>query len=1181
MRTFLKKLVQLSEPVELLETQRFKNEVKALQDQYLRLALHPEGPPEKTDEDIATRRQLRSAAMFYELILLKDMDLTASDVRDAIDLAATVFEFLGRTTSDAEYEEWFTTRGIIGSTLYGPANDFLRAGLLFALSGKPANGSLVLDKLIRKLRLAPIAERMKASGVILSCFKLIAYLIGGRPEDLERALRTGIQLKQRRARQGTVLRPRYRVFEQISDAALVLVRECLGVSSSDGTSDEYLEAALGSASLAREPGLAWLAHTVGYVIKHLHLHSVETALGKYSFPRQYLDSLISTGHARLWPSQMVALNKGLLSSRSNFVIESPTGSGKSLLAELTIVKELDTLLDGWCLYLAPSRALVRQVERDLKRRLIPLDISVRSIVAGSERNAFTDDEVSVVVAGRGVTVLTPEKLETYLRFSPQLFDSCRLCIVDEAQLLGNEQRGYRLELLLALMRTKNPKLRIVCFSAVLSNSEDLARWLGNPDANVKADWRPTRQLKGLLVKNIKTKSEISPHVQVKRGNKWISTVRSKSDPDVKVRLRKVEYYDLGLILVRDQQDLSQIGRRLTIPSLASATRVENAARKGRGWGSWKKDNKTTSAPNLAVQVSKRLLSVSDHQLLFFTTPASAVSQAQELSSYLAKVDKLPPRPALRELIKTVKSLEQDDILVRCLRTGVAYHHSGMSTVLKRLIEVAAKKKTIRIICATSTLQEGLNIPAEIAIITGGKYFSEETPNKREEMSVSNFENIAGRAGRAFVSTEGLVIFVPEDYHKVGTSFQRKFMYASDDDLRIESVLASILQEFDSPPQDHLLLDHLSKSSQVVLLALNAIGLIGQDELERFVSNCWGGIELPREAWRRIGSNTSRAIGHFRTVFGEEKLHLFGQTGLSIEGCQVIYDSLLTMSANTDAYQLRPEGQLNTTLVKQIVTAVMKAPELWEHMKWNDLPAEVHSELVVGWLEQQNPSRVIASPKLRSNLSRRPTVGDLMRYYGSLEQTMAWGFGVAFLFLNHILGEDVDRELGALPLYLKHGVDSLEGAFVSLLGVSDRVSAKALGRLYRSTNDSVSLREVETWLGSISSSDVENALPGQRPRQAVVLDDLGLDAHPYTPTVVVAQLMMDRVPDTDYVVVVAEGPHIFAKSLVGEHLGRLQPSLSLDELLSRGPCFGILLSRTGSKVMVQVRLHTRVAQSRRI
>ena len=90
--------------------------------------------------------------------------------------------------------------------------------------------------------------------------------------------------------------------------------------------------------------------------------------------------------------------------------------------------------------------------------------------------------------------------------------------------------------------------------------------------------------------------------------------------------------------------------------------------------------------------------------------------------------------------------------VTCLKLGVAVHHGRLPSPFLRELEALLAKGVLKVIVASPTLSQGLNLNAAVLLVPylvrSGKVISGE-----------EFANVAGRAGRAFVDVEGLVVHV--------------------------------------------------------------------------------------------------------------------------------------------------------------------------------------------------------------------------------------------------------------------------------------------------------------------------------------------------------------------------------------------------------------------------------------
>ena len=90
--------------------------------------------------------------------------------------------------------------------------------------------------------------------------------------------------------------------------------------------------------------------------------------------------ITSSSVSELWPSQVTALQAGLLDSRTSKVLRMPTSAGKTRVAELAIVDTLVHEPGAKCVYVAPFRALVSEVEQTFATLLSDLGFRVSTIL---------------------------------------------------------------------------------------------------------------------------------------------------------------------------------------------------------------------------------------------------------------------------------------------------------------------------------------------------------------------------------------------------------------------------------------------------------------------------------------------------------------------------------------------------------------------------------------------------------------------------------------------------------------------------------------------------------------------------------------------------------------------------------------------------------------------------------
>jgi len=195
------------------------------------------------------------------------------------------------------------------------------------------------------------------------------------------------------------------------------------------------------------------------------------------------DVIKGRGIDTLYPPQAEALKSGVLKGR-NLLLSIPTASGKTLVAEIVMA---DKLLreGGKAVYLVPLKALAEEKYREFRdwER-----IGLR--VAATTGDYDSRDEW---LSRYDIIVATSEKFDSLLRHNPRWVKDVGLIVADEVHLIGSQNRGATLEMILSLMKDR---AQIIALSATVGNARELAEWL---DAElVVSDWRPVPLRKGVF-----------------------------------------------------------------------------------------------------------------------------------------------------------------------------------------------------------------------------------------------------------------------------------------------------------------------------------------------------------------------------------------------------------------------------------------------------------------------------------------------------------------------------------------------------------------------------------------------------------------------------------------------------------------------------------------------------------
>ena len=190
------------------------------------------------------------------------------------------------------------------------------------------------------------------------------------------------------------------------------------------------------------------------------------------------------GIEELFPPQAEAVEK--VFSGKNLLLAMPTAAGKTLLAEMAMVRE--AIKGGKSLYVVPLRALAGEKYESFKKwEKIGLRIGISTGDYESRDEHLGDCDIIVT---------TSEKADSLIRNRASWIKAVSCLVVDEIHLLDSEKRGATLEILVTKMRRMNKALRVIGLSATAPNVTEIAEWL-DADYYV-SDWRPVPLVEGVL-----------------------------------------------------------------------------------------------------------------------------------------------------------------------------------------------------------------------------------------------------------------------------------------------------------------------------------------------------------------------------------------------------------------------------------------------------------------------------------------------------------------------------------------------------------------------------------------------------------------------------------------------------------------------------------------------------------
>lgn len=824
----------------------------------------------------------------------------------------------------------------------------------------------------------------------------------------------------------------------------------------------------------------WLASRLLDCVDQMARYSTWRVLREQGFSDRYISTLTrlpwSPVH-ELWKSQIEALTNvqrlepvepvNYLSEEvRRLIVSMPTSAGKTLIAEMAIVHVLERNPGAKCVYIAPNRALVDEVETKLHRRLRFLGYRVSSVGGGFESDIADPDYLNNNV---DVAILTPEKFDYLLRKRDPFIENLRLMIFDEMHKVGEGYRGWFLESLITwvLLKPQLQSAKMIFMSAVLPHSQQplIRMWLGNQSQApiVSSEWSPTRQLIGLLWYSVPNWAQ--PVSQNEKGDCCYSTSAS-------LNFR----YDIGT-------------NNRTLEGLHDSYFCVNKQKKRI-----KSDTRYDRCYKLI-----RHLGFTDSILIYFQEKQDLVRFCNRAPEYLEPSDS----DHLQKLVAYVsRRLGADFPLVESLPYGVAFHHGDLPFDVRSEIERAYRDKIIRILACTTTLAEGVNLPIQTFIL--GYH---QTQNGYH-ISVRDFKNIISRAGRALVETEGRVIMIRHPEFAMGDAPSQNFeklLSPCDDDFRVESellpsqiqdqviaeldLLATAIHDAQSLAQQEYseeLADRIQRL-QVFIFTLYEDGIITDDpdsvEAALQETLCFQG-DLPHNLRNAVISLGQRFYDVCKSM-ETGRLRRFNMSGLRYRSnilLEELASQIAQRSRDIDARDYSFENIITSEDLKFILARIQEAsPKRTEYpaRHYEMIQRLDHYGILIGWLNGVDFAEI--RDTFFAAVANLATRTQLCQSYISKQFTfrLPWVFSGLQVNVEPFGNASLGFWLNTLPAQVKYGVNTPEAVYLSSIGVHSRFLAIALGQLYReefgiiADDDWESLGE---WFRGLSPFYLRNRLP---------------------------------------------------------------------------------------------------------
>lgn len=341
------------------------------------------------------------------------------------------------------------------------------------------------------------------------------------------------------------------------------------------------------------------------------------------------------------------------------------------------------------LFILPFISVVREKMHYLQDLLSPSGLSVEGFFGGYTPPCAFD--------AIHIAVCTIEKANSIVNklLEQQRIEQLGCIVVDEIHLISDPSRGYILELLLAKIlyacRHHGHRIQIVTMSATLPNLDLLTRWLTAEFYHT--DYRPVA-----LQEMIKIENRIY-------------------DRNMQL-VRRLEAAPIG---VQDQDSIGQLCVETLLQSCAVIVFCPS-----KDW-----------CESLSTHVAGYVYALGKSG----TADGGRVRQMLDMA-------------AIAELKAQLRNCAAglDAVLAKTISYGCAFHHAGLTTDERDIVEGAFKAGVLKVLVATSTLSSGVNLPARRVIVRTPMFGG-------TMMNALTYRQMIGRAGRTGQDTMGESILV--------------------------------------------------------------------------------------------------------------------------------------------------------------------------------------------------------------------------------------------------------------------------------------------------------------------------------------------------------------------------------------------------------------------------------------
>ncbi|MEB2837119.1 MAG: DEAD/DEAH box helicase [Desulfurococcales archaeon] len=428
-----------------------------------------------------------------------------------------------------------------------------------------------------------------------------------------------------------------------------------------------------------------------------------------------------------------------------------------------------------------------------------------------------------------------------------------------------------------------------------------------------------------------------------------------------------------------------------------------------------------------------------HALVFAQSRRRAIQMAKQASKARSMLyyDEAKAREWARRIASSGAPAPIREELAELVSRGVAFHHAGLGNELRSLVEDAFRDGALAAIYATPTLAAGVNLPARRVVVA--EYLRYEHGFRRP-ISVAEYKQLAGRAGRPGLDEYGEAVIVPQGRDSPEDILDR---YVRGEPEPVESKLSGLRG------LRHVILGLIASgvaSTREAILGVASRTLYARQRGKRLLGPLVSSALSQLAGWGLVeqgpGGYRATAVGleASRYYVDPETVKIFTDSLEEVEGEPSDAQLLYIIAASPDMPRVSVTRREAEELLDELLDRAPEVYDLIDYVGWDESSAVKETLILLDWIEEVPEDRIVSKYDVWP--------GDLY----SLTDTGRW-LARALSAVAEAMGHPgVAGRLRVLGSRIRHGVKQELLELLSIPGIG-RVRARRLYNAgYRSLAD---------------------------------------------------------------------------------------------------------------------------------